>query len=72
MAAGTTPPRCRLLHSGLSLTLYSSIYGTTDDGELYHCGSRPGPEWHRHGTCLRKLFVFTAKDLHCVTIHKQR
>lgn len=69
---GTPTSHDHHLIAGLSLAMYADIYSLRADGSFFHRGVRPGPDWHAHGTCRRKLFVLTAKGVTRVVIHKQR
>ena len=39
---------------------------------VYHCGERPGPDWHRHGTTDKFLWVIVGFRLRRWLLRKQR
>ena len=44
----------------------------TPQGTVFCRGTRPGPEWYRHGMTMRWVWVFAQGTLVKVCLHKQR
>lgn len=52
--------------------LGGDLFVVLPDCSLYFEGSRPGPEWHRHGTTLRRPRTLREGRVHRIVVWKQR